>query len=163
MNNLQGKGRRGRPKKSETVVQPATGDQLPLAGYEDVVGLRSLRFSRKIEIVKSGISKDQLTRLKELFGLDYDTLSALLAVTNRALHLKKGADRMSRGISDRMIAIADVFSVGYNVFGNKEVFHAWLREPSRDFGELAPLDVMDTLVGIEEVKNALYRIDAFML
>lgn len=163
MDNLQGKGRRGRPRKSESSARPPEEEPLVLQHFEDVVELRSLPFSRKIEMVKSGISKDQLTRLKEIFALDYDTLSALLAVTNRSLHLKKGKERMNRGISDRLIVIADVFSVGYNVFGSREGFHAWLRDPAREFGDRTPLEVMDSLIGIEEVKNALYRIDAFII
>ncbi|MGE7773868.1 antitoxin Xre/MbcA/ParS toxin-binding domain-containing protein [Chitinophaga sp. NPDC101104] len=163
MDNLHGKGRRGRPRKSEVPVQHAQEEHMVLQSYADVVELRSFPFGRKIEMVRSGVSKDQLTRLKEIFGLDYDTLSVLLAVTNRSLHLKKGKERMNRGISDRLIFIADVFSVGYNVFGSREGFHAWLRDPSREFGDKTPLEVMDTLAGIEEVKNALYRIDAFIL
>lgn len=131
--------------------------------YEDVVELRSVLFTRKIALGRSGITKEQLTRLKEIFDLDYDTLSAMLAVTNRALHLKKGRDLLNRGISERLIAIAEVFSLGYNIFRDREAFHTWLRAPRRTLGGLVPLHLMESLAGTEAVKLELLRLDHFML
>jgi putative toxin-antitoxin system antitoxin component (TIGR02293 family) len=121
--------------------------------------MQKVLFTKKIEVVKAGVSKEQLTRLKEIFELDYDTLSALLTVTNRSLHLKKGKDILSRNVSDRIIAIADVFSLGYNVFNDKELFHRWLRQPSRDLGGVVPLTMLDTITGMEEVKQQLMRME----
>ncbi len=163
MDNASEKRRRGRPRKTERPEGEVHVGELPLMTYEDVVDLRAALFTKKIDLGKSGITKEQLTRLKEIFGLDYDTLSAMLAVTNRALHLKKGRDLLNRGISERIIAIAEVFSLGYNMFRDREVFHTWLRAPRRSLGGLVPLHLMESLAGVEEVKLELLRLDEFML
>lgn len=138
---------------------PVTDGQDMLVSYESIVKMRQVLFTEKIEAVKAGVSKEQLIRLKEIFELDYDTLSALLVVTNRSLHLKKGKDILNRNVSDRLIAIAEVFSLGYNVFNSRELFHRWLRQPSRDLGGAVPLSMLDTIVGMDEVKQQLLRME----
>ncbi|WP_298711852.1 MbcA/ParS/Xre antitoxin family protein [Chitinophaga sp.] len=163
MDNTPEKRRRGRPRKTERPEGSAHEVELPLMTYEDVLELRSVLFTKKIDLGKHGITKEQLTRLKEVFELDYDTLSAMLAVTNRALHLKKGRDLLNRGISERLIAIADVFSLGYNIFREREAFHTWLRAPRRSLGGLVPLQLMESLTGVETVKLELLRLDNFMI
>lgn len=162
MNNVPEKRRRGRPRKVAEAEQQE-GQDLPLTTFQSVVDFRSVAFTEKVGMVRSGITKEQLTRLKEIFGLDYDTLSELLSVTNRALHLRKGMDKLNRNISDRLVAIVDIWSLGYEIFGDAVRFHEWLRTPSRNLGNVTPLESLDTIVGIMEVRSELRRIDGFIL
>lgn len=162
MNNEPEKRRRGRPRKMEEVEQVA-GQELPLTTFQSVQDFRSVVFTDKVKMVKEGITKEQLTRLKEIFGLDYDTLSELLSVTNRALHLRKGMDKLNRNISDRLIAIVDIWSLGYDIFGDPIRFHAWLKTPSRNLGNVMPIQLLDTIVGVMEVRSELKRMDGFIL
>ncbi|MBO9154589.1 antitoxin Xre/MbcA/ParS toxin-binding domain-containing protein [Chitinophaga sp. GCM10012297] len=159
MNSKPDKARAGAGKKATSARRPVTDGHEMLVSYESIVKMQRVLYTKKIEVVKAGISKEQLTRLKEIFELDYDTLSSLLIVTNRSLHLKKGKDILSRNVSDRIIAIADVFSLGYNVFNSRELFHRWLRQPSRDLGGVQPLSLLDTITGMEEVKQQLLRME----
>ncbi|WP_346316298.1 antitoxin Xre/MbcA/ParS toxin-binding domain-containing protein [Chitinophaga sp. YIM B06452] len=159
MNSKPDKAKSGAGKKAAAARKPVTDGHDMLVSYESIVKMQKVLFTKKIEVVKSGVTKEQLTRLKEIFELDYDTLSALLVVTNRSLHLKKGKDILNRNISDRIIAIADVFSLGYNVFNSRELFHRWLRQPSRDLGGVVPLAMLDTITGMEEVKQQLMRME----
>ncbi|RPD39236.1 antitoxin Xre/MbcA/ParS toxin-binding domain-containing protein [Chitinophaga barathri] len=159
MNLKSDKAKTGAGKKPAAPRKSLTDDML--VSYESIVKMQEMLYSKKIEAARAGVTKEQLTRLKEIFELDYDTLSTLLIVTNRSLHLKKGKDILSRNVSDRIIAIADVFSLGYNVFRERELFHNWLKSPSDDLDGVVPIALLDTFTGIEEVKKRLQRIDAF--
>jgi uncharacterized protein (DUF2384 family) len=45
------------------------------------------------------------------------------------------------------------------VFECREIFNIWIRIPSNGLGGKSPLDLLDTLYGIEEVKKELGRIE----
>jgi len=112
----------------------------------------------KIEAIKKGISKEELESLKEQSSLDYETLSTILNVTKATLHNKKGKEKFDQYISERIFLLADLYSYGYEVFGDRQKFNDWMKSEIRSLGYTTPLSLLDTLYGIEEVKNVIGRI-----
>lgn len=153
-----GKGKTGKDEKEKAAAQAkkATGDLL--GSFESILTVQTIFFTEKEKIVKRGISKDQLAVLKEIFEFDYNTLSDLLAVTDRTLHLKKGKDTFSLIVSDRIMAVVELYSYGYTVFGDKDLFHAWMKGPNRALGGRTPLEVMETHPGLLEVRNLIRKV-----
>jgi putative toxin-antitoxin system antitoxin component (TIGR02293 family) len=45
------------------------------------------------------------------------------------------------------------------VFGEKERFEKWLERPNRAFGDARPLELLNTLSGIAEVKTVIGRFE----
>ncbi|MBO9203978.1 MULTISPECIES: type II RES/Xre toxin-antitoxin system antitoxin [Niastella] len=119
----------------------------------------SLTSHYKIGIVKNGISKKQLEAIKSETDLDYNTLSVLLSVSRTTLIKKKGEEKFDRSTSERIMYLAEVLDYGREVFENRDNFNRWIREPSWSLGGKAPLDMLDTLYGIEEVTKELGRIE----
>ena len=114
---------------------------------------------QKIDAIKEGISKEELENLKEQTGLDYDTLAKVLSVAKATLHNKKGKAKFDTYVSERLLLLADVYSYGYQVFENKEGFNQWMKTENRALGNVSPLELLDTLYGIEEVKHLIGRIE----
>lgn len=114
---------------------------------------------QKINKIKSGISKKELTSMKEVASLDYDTLSGLLAVGRATLLNKKGNDKFNNAISERILTLADLYSYGYKVFGSTENFNSWMKEPNIALSNQPPLALADTILGIQEIKNIIGRIE----
>lgn len=112
----------------------------------------------KIEAIKNGISKEELESLKEQSSLDYETLSTILNVTKATLHNKKGKEKFDQYISERIFLLADLYSFGYEVFGERQKFNDWMKSEIRALGYATPLSFLDTLYGMEEVKNVIGRI-----
>jgi putative toxin-antitoxin system antitoxin component (TIGR02293 family) len=112
----------------------------------------------KIASVKSGISKDSLVSFKQEIDIDYEHLSFILGTTKTTLHKKQGKETFSPSISEKVIALMDVYNYGYEVFGDKHKFNKWVQTSNRALGNRIPLDVMDTIFGIDEVKNIIGRI-----
>jgi len=118
----------------------------------------ALSSEKKIGIIKKGISKNQLEEIKKEANLDYDTLSNLLAVSRTTLIKKKGDEKFDQPTSERIMLIADLVSYGYEVFESKALFNQWMKAPNKALGGKAPLTIIDTLYGLQEVKKELGRI-----
>jgi putative toxin-antitoxin system antitoxin component (TIGR02293 family) len=114
---------------------------------------------QKMDIVKSGISKSYLERLKKAAGLDYNDLAAVLSVTRATLINKNAAYKFNDAVSERILSLADLYSYGYEVFGDKEHFNQWMFAQNRALGGKAPFDLMDNIFGREEVHNLIGRIE----
>lgn len=119
----------------------------------------SLTSQYKIGIVKNGITKKQLEAIKSETEFDYHTLSTLLSVSRTTLIKKKGEEKFDQPTSERIMLLAELLSYGREVLESKERFNAWIKMPSLTLGGKAPLELLDTLYGIEEVKKELGRIE----
>lgn len=113
----------------------------------------------KIDIIRNGITKKQLEAIKSETDLDYRTLSSVLLISRTSLIKKKGDEKFDQSTSERILRFAEFISYGREVFENRERFQAWLRHPATALGGRAPLELLDTLYGIEEVKKELGRIE----
>jgi putative toxin-antitoxin system antitoxin component (TIGR02293 family) len=112
----------------------------------------------KIDAIKEGVSKEELENLKNGAELDYDTLAKLVNVAKATLHSKKGKAKFDQYISERIFLIADLYSYGYEVFGNRQKFNSWMKTENAALGGIIPLSLIDTMYGIEEVRHLIGRI-----
>lgn len=123
-----------------------------------MVPLSGLTSIQKMNISKKGISKNYLETLKKTTSLDYDSLAGALSVTRATLINKKGNQKFSDQISERIFSLADLYSFGYEVFEDKENFNKWMFVPNQALGGLAPFDIIDNYYGREEVRSLIGRI-----
>ncbi len=149
-NQLQPPRRRGRPRK---------GDKAPNPYPEDLLTYyRNISFNERERIIRTGITKNQLVRLKNVMNIDYDMVAGLLAVTNRSLHLKKGNDVFSPITTDRIMAVLDLYCEGLQIFKSTEDLNKWLATPMVILNNRSPLDVAHTHPGLLKVRELLFRI-----
>ncbi|MEP7145313.1 MAG: antitoxin Xre/MbcA/ParS toxin-binding domain-containing protein [Ferruginibacter sp.] len=112
----------------------------------------------KMEISHHGVSKNDLEGMKKILGVDYDRLGEALSVTRATLINKKGTDKFHPLLSERIISLADIYSYGYEVFGDEQNFNSWMLTENKALGWKKPYDVMSNQFGREEVKNIIGRI-----
>jgi putative toxin-antitoxin system antitoxin component (TIGR02293 family) len=115
--------------------------------------------SEKINVIKNGVSKQELEAVKEESDLDYETLSNILSVSKAKLHSKKGADKFDQNTSERIMLVADLVAYGQSVFEHKDSFNEWLKTNNTALGNKTPIELMDTIYGIDEVKKEIGRIE----
>lgn len=113
----------------------------------------------KMQLVKDGLSKIDLERLKSKTNLDYDRLSTILSTTRATLINKKGTAHFSATLSEKIVSIAEVYSYGFEVFEDETKFNEWVFKPNRALGGKPPFGLLDNQFGREEVKNLIGRID----
>jgi putative toxin-antitoxin system antitoxin component (TIGR02293 family) len=119
----------------------------------------SLTSQYKIGIIRNGITKTQLEAIKSETDFDYHTLSNLLSVSRTTLIKKKGDEKFDLPTSERILLLAELISYGQEVFESRDLFNAWLKKPGIALGGKPPVELLDTLYGIDEVKKELGRIE----
>lgn len=108
-------------------------------------------------------------------GLPYETIEVIGQKANmpvkQVLHYfgvaqttynkkKRENDLMSVRDSEVILVLAEVLDFGLEVFNNeKEKFHRWLKKPNLSLGGESPESMFDSITGIQEVRNALNRIE----
>lgn len=145
-------------KVKEPAVAYQTRNPLTKVSKAKVVPLHQWNSFDKIDAIREGVSKEELENLKNGAELDYDTLAKILDVAKATLHNKKGKARFDKYVSERVFLLADLYSFGYEVFGNREKFNRWMKSEARALGGVTPLTLIDTLYGMEEVKHLIGRI-----
>ena len=113
----------------------------------------------KMGILKSGVRKLDLEMFKSRAQLDYDQLSKALAVTRSTLIGKKGEQKFSANISEKILGLADIYSYGYEVFEDEAKFNNWMFSANKALGGKSPYEIIDNQYGREEVKDLIGRID----
>ncbi|WGF93860.1 MbcA/ParS/Xre antitoxin family protein [Aequorivita marisscotiae] len=113
---------------------------------------------QKMRIVRGGITKAYLKKLKEETALDYEALAQALSVTRATLINKRGEQKFNDHISEGIIAVAEIYSFGYGVFEDKEKFNRWMFAPNQALAGAKPFDLMDNQFGREEIRNLIGRI-----
>lgn len=108
--------------------------------------------------VKKGLSRHVLDGLKDLTNLDFNSLSKIVGTTTATIHKKKTTDKFSVPISEKIIEVAALYDFGYDVFEDKEDFDVWMRTENTALGKRKPIEFIDTIFGINEVKKAIGRI-----
>jgi putative toxin-antitoxin system antitoxin component (TIGR02293 family) len=119
----------------------------------------SMDTGQKINLIRDGVSKNDLEVIKEQSGLDYDTLSTILAVSRATLINKKGIEKFDSATSERILLLADTLAYGQSVFEDKDRFNTWMKTSNKALGDKTPLALMDTLYGIQEIKKLIGRIE----
>lgn len=112
----------------------------------------------KMVLVREGVDKIELESLKDRAGLDYDDLAAVLPATRATLISKKGKEKFNPSVSDAIVSLVDIYSYGYDIFGDEERFNEWMQRPVQALGGQTPFSLLDNQFGREEVRNLIGRI-----
>jgi len=147
-------------KSYKTSTKLDYAEEAPTHFYDGnlAIPLVEMTSFQKMQIVRDGVSKTYLTKLKNETSLDYDALAQALSVTRSTLINKKGEQKFNDHISEGIIAVAEIYSFGYEVFANKINFNQWMFAPNQALAGAKPFDLMDNQYGRAEVRNLIGRV-----
>ena len=121
---------------------------------------RSLRSpSAKLIAIKKGLDSHAISDLIEITGATQMDLAQILNLTEPTLrkHIKAGKE-LNTGLSEHILQLFQLFDKGMDTFGSLEEFKNWLKHESIALSA-RPVDVLDTMTGINMVMDELIRID----
>ena len=81
-----------------------------------------------------------------------------LAIPRKTLAHRRLLGRLTPEQSDRLARILRIIEETETTFGNPDKAHIWLRRPSALLDNEAPLDRLDTDIGVRQVETLLGRI-----
>ncbi len=114
-----------------------------------------------VDVIRKGIPNPLFMSIKEMAPFSDQEWSDFLDISLKSLQrYKKESDYVFRSIhSEKIIELAEVTSVGLEVFDTQEDFAAWLNAPSHALGNMRPVELLRDSYGKELVLNELHRID----
>lgn len=147
-----------RPKSRSLLFEPAvayrrkeTPEAHQILGIDedDVMGVL-----QRVRTFRKGLNKSAFNYLKEISGLDNETLARALAVSSKTIQRTEVFDAVQ---SERMYLLADLYASGIAYFG-LEGFRTWMNRPLLTLGNNAPVDLLDTTEGINLIKAEIHRV-----
>lgn len=112
-----------------------------------------------IEMGDIGVNKDVLLRLAKYLNLSIGQMAELLAITERTIQRYTPKKHFNRFVSEQILQIAEVSARGTNVFGDKEKFLSWMKQPNKALAGKVPLKLLSSRFGSEMVLDELGRIE----
>jgi len=111
-----------------------------------------------IPLIRRGLYKKNLVKLAEQMSMSIKDMAAILPVSERTLKRYRNTTRLSPELSERLLKLSELYIKGIEVLGSKEKFKKWMNIESLAIGK-KPINVIDTLTGIQSVKDELGRIE----
>lgn len=112
-----------------------------------------------VAAVRAGLPTAALDRLQSQLGVADARLAPMLGVSPRTLRRRRTAGTLTLHESDRLVLLAEVVALAQRALDGADPAREWLRAPHPLLGGASPLDRMDTVVGMNEVKTMLGHIE----
>jgi putative toxin-antitoxin system antitoxin component (TIGR02293 family) len=161
------RGNQGAPRQAEPAGGHATyktsDSQKPQANLaEEIFERYHVHYkspSAKMVLIRKGIEAVAIKDFIRLTGVTQVDLAHILSLTEPTLrkYINEGK-ALNQGITEHIIQLFELFDKGMDTFGSLEQFKNWL--PHHNIGINArPIDLLDTITGINIVMTELHRID----
>ncbi len=102
---------------------------------------------------RKGFKKSSFDRLKEVTGLDNETLATAMAVSSKTIQRAEVFDPVQ---SEKMFALAELYALGIGYFG-LDGFRRWMERPLFSLGNIKPLELIDVSEGVAILKTEILR------
>jgi putative toxin-antitoxin system antitoxin component (TIGR02293 family) len=111
-----------------------------------------------VPLVRAGLPYAVLAAVGHRLQLSVESTAASLQLPVRTLARRKATGRLDAHESERVVRLAEVAAWATEIFGEGGA-RGWLEEPNRALGGSSPMEMLDTDVGGEAVRNVLGRIE----
>jgi len=113
-----------------------------------------------IGVIREGVPYSLFTIIQDYTPFTEKDWSNFLDLSTKSLLRYKQSTKNFKPIhSEKIIEMAEVTTIGLDVFGNMEKFKLWLETPNFSLGNLKPIDLLRDSYGKELVISELTRIN----
>jgi putative toxin-antitoxin system antitoxin component (TIGR02293 family) len=114
-----------------------------------------------IEALGEGFPVRALPHFKRAARLSDSEFARLLGLGGRTLTRLKSArtGRLSAEMSDRLYAVASIYALCEEIFGERDTAVSWLEEPQFALRDRRPRELLATEIGRQQVRSLLLRIE----
>lgn len=130
-----------------TEVSPAAASIIPEIGSDPVAAVRA------------GLPYTALEHVRDHLGASDALLAQALGISSRTLSRRRETGALTTDESDRLVLLAEIVALAQEALDSTSAAREWLRTPHSMLGGESPIDHMDTVTGMEEVKTMLYHIE----
>ncbi len=128
--------------------------------YLDLKPSTQIKNELDVIALKNGsIKKHNVERLASEYNLPLKTFINFLSISHRTIQRYASNRSLQPDVADHAIALTKLLIYGNDVFGDKEKFLLWIDSPSKALGGKMPSEIMDSITGLELIKDELARIE----
>ena len=101
---------------------------------------------------------DEAERARELVGMTAEQMAAFLGISNRTYERRAKSGTLREAESVKVAFLTESLRLAEEVLHGAEHASAWMRSPLLAFGRRTPIEMLHSVRGYEQVKDALNRI-----
>ena len=128
-------------------------------GGRSVLKERLADYTAVTNRAQAGLPYAALEAAAKRYEVPAARLALILGLPARTLARRKKERRLSAEESDRLVRFARVAAVADDVLETPKIAAEWLRTPNGALGGAAPIDLLGTDLGAEQVETILVHID----
>lgn len=132
-----------------------------MANYE--VGLDwndDVRANYLVKVIRSGIDYKNFNKIQETLPFEIGDWTKILGLTKRTLErYKEEGKTFKPQQSERIVEVSQLYNKGVDVFGDAEKFTNWMHSKNMALGNVPPITLLDTSIGINMITDELTRIE----
>ncbi len=131
-----------------------------LLGMNGIASFSNIRSTSDfIAVIRNGVPKKALDNLVDNTGITIPEMSRIIRTSDRTLRRYTPTQKLNAEQSERLIELAKLYSRGEEVFGNMDLFKAWMDSSVMALGNKKPKEFLDTSIGIDLLMNELGKIE----
>lgn len=112
------------------------------------------------EVIRKGLPINAFKQVASYYHIPESRMAYLVGVSARTIsRLQKEHKPLNPTGSDRLYRLARIAAHALEVFEDPNTVGNWLSRPNRALGGAAPVEVLDTDAGTEQVRELLDRIE----
>lgn len=112
------------------------------------------------QVVRKGFPVESLVQVAKYYEIPKSQMAILVGTSERTIdRLKKKQEPLNPTASDRLYRFARLAARANEVFESAETARKWLKRPNRALEGVAPVDLLDTDAGSQQVDDLLTRIE----
>lgn len=159
-------------KRTSNIKTFDPGNSIERAGKERAAASISVKFiptgkftfgnkRERVAIIRNRLPYESIEVIGQKANLPVKQVLHYFGVAQTTFNKKKREnDLLSVRDSEVVLVLSEVLDFGLEVFNNEiEKFHRWLKKPNLSLGGVAPQSLFDSITGIQEVRNALNRVE----
>jgi putative toxin-antitoxin system antitoxin component (TIGR02293 family) len=115
----------------------------------------------RVDLIRKGIPYGSLEVISKRINSPVKDILNIVGIPQTTYNKKKNENSLLSGRdSELILLLTELTDFGVEVFNNEEEkFQRWLKKPNLSLGGSTPESLLDTTTGIQEVRNALNRIE----
>lgn len=114
-----------------------------------------------LDLIETGLPAESLAAFKSATGMSDEQVADVLNIGGRTLTRMRSAsnERLPADLSDRLFAVASVYRLAEDVFGESKTAIGWLNDKQFGLGRRIPRDLLASEFGRQQVRALLERIE----
>jgi uncharacterized protein (DUF2384 family) len=138
-------------------------ERMDYSGYtpEDYLDPNKIAFEylyRDSSFSKSNLIFKQLTEITHL--TNKILANHVFELTAKTLNSYKNSEsKIPMRVRELSIKLSELYMIGNRVFGSPDNFNEWLKKPSYGLGGIVPLNLINTITGIDMIFDELVSIE----